>query len=227
MSPDRHSQRWLVDVLVLADVGTFLAELHRLTSHMELVVDRLADIVVAEGSPSGHDPDLRAWLICLLADEVERSGRPPAVIDLHELITGVLFDRQAELEACLDPAVGAGVLSRTAAGLLAAMVFPAACRARADGCVPLSWQGLRIFDHELRRLGEALLGVQLDGDAPFRLVCAGDLDPAGLAGSRRIVLHLLELARMTSRSGNHGLVIVPNFDASDEIPEVSGLPESA
>lgn len=226
MLPDRHSQRWLVDVLVLTDVGAFLAELRRLTGHMELVVDRLADIVVTEGSPSGHDPDLRAWLICLLADEVERSGRPPAAIDQHELITGVLFDRQAELEACLDPAVGAGVLSRTAAGLLAAMVFPAACRARADGCAPLSWQGLRIWDHELHRLGEALLGVQLDGDAPFRLVCADDLDLA-VAGSRRIVLHLLELARMTSRSGKHGLVIVPNFDASDEISEVSGLPESA
>lgn len=227
MLPDRHSQRWLVDVLVLTDVGAFLAELRRLTGHMELVVDRLADIVVTEGSPSGHDPDLRAWLICLLADEVERSGRPPAAIDLHELVAGALFDRQAGLEACLDPAMGAGVLSPRAAGLLAAMVFPAACRARADGCVPLSWQGLSIFDHELRRLGEALLGVQLDGDAPFRLVRVGDLDPAGLAGSRRIVLHLLELARMTSRSGDHGLVIVPNFDALDEIPEVSELPESA
>ena len=227
--PDPVDLRWLVDVVVLSDVEAFLVELSRLTGHMELVVDRLAEIIVAAGGPRGHDPAMRAFVVRLLAVEARRTKRLPGAIDLHEVVSGALFDRQAELEACLDPAVGHGGLSRRAAGLLLAMIVPAACRARSDGRPPVAWRGLAMWDHDLCRLGEPLLGVRLAGHEPFRLVRAGELGRGQLAadhlpGNQRIIWHLLELARVTSRSGDHGLVVVPHLDTLDEVPE---LPEAA
>ena len=213
--------RWMVDVVVLDDVERFLAELGRLTDRMELVVDRLAEIIVAQGGPGGADPAMRAWVIHLLVQEAERSGKAPRPADLCEVVTGGLYDLQADLEACLDPAMGAGVLSRRAAGLLLAMIVPAACRALGDGRSPFTWRGLPIWDHDLSRLGAPLLGVRIAGHEPFRLVRAGALSRNQLLANQRTIWNLLELARTTSTSGDHGLVVVPHLEMLDEVPEAA------
>lgn len=70
--------RWMVDVVVLNDAERFLAELGHLTNQMELVVDRLAEIIIAQAGPGGADPAMRAWVIHLLV----RSGTAPRPADL-------------------------------------------------------------------------------------------------------------------------------------------------
>lgn len=96
------------------------------------------------------------------------------------------------------------------------MIVPTACRALGDGRSPFAWRGLRIWDHDLSRVGAPLLGVHIAGHEPFRLVRAGALSRNRLPASQRTIWNLLELARATSASGDHGLAIVPHLEMLDE-----------
>lgn len=222
VNADARSERHvLVDVVVLDNVRAFLSELRRLTDRMELVVDRLADTITAQGGPGGGDRAMRSFVIRLAADEARRTGQHPGLLDIRQLVKRELYDMQAHLEACLDPVVGGGVLSRRAAGLLLAMVAPAAAAARAGRGTPLSWRGLPIIEADLYRLGEPLLGVSFAGCAPFRLVRGGDLAFERLPVGPRSIWNLLELARVTSFSGDHGLVVIPHLDDFDELDAVA------
>lgn len=228
MSPDRKRTqlrpggrtpgdvRWAVDVVVLKDVEAFLAELGRFTGQLEAVVDRLADIIVDRGGPGGGDSAMAAWITLLLVKRTEHGGGLPNQLDLRDLVTEGLYAMQANLEACLDPAVGGGELSREAAGLLCAMIEPAA-RQALRGALPLTWRSLPIRDSDLRRIGAPLLGVRIAGHEPFRLVRAGAFAKGELPIGDRTIWNLLELARATSTSGDHGLVFVPHLESLDEI----------
>lgn len=215
---DRHV---LVDVVVLDSVGAFLSELRRLTDHMEVLVDRLAGAIIKDGGPGGSDQAMRSFVVGLVVQEMRRTGRRPSAPDLRQVVTNELYDLQAHLEACLDPAVGGGVLSRRAAGLLLAMIVPAATTARGGRGAPLSWRGLSIAESSLVCLGKPLLGVSYSEGAPFRLVRGGDLSRDRLPSSSRSIWNLLELARVTSWSGDHGLVVVPHLDSFDELDEAA------
>lgn len=234
----------LVDAIVVSDIEAFLVELGRLSSHMELVVDRLVDVILAGGSPGGNDLAMRSYVIGLVAAEVARRRRqtrrhlgnglpvtssplqglerPGSVVpNLREVVTADLFARQAELEACLEPAIGNGVLTRRAAGLLIAMILPAASRARPDGRAPFSLDDIELTEKELFQLGEPLLGVTVDGRETIRLVYGATAASDEVAARSRVIYNLLELARVTSLSRNYGLVVVPHLDQLDELPKAA------
>ena len=210
------SMNWVVDVIVLDGVDAFLADLRQLTGRMELVVDRLAESIVSQGAPGGSDPAMRAWMIYLLAREAGRSGRLPGTFDPREVVLNALFDLQADLEACLDPSIGSGDLSRRAAGLLLAMVVAAAGRSGGDGKSPVTWHGIEMRDSELSALGEALFGVQIAGREPFRLVRTDDLSDARHPVRGSNVWNMLELAGVMGANRDYGLVVVPRLDILDE-----------
>ena len=209
-------RRVLVDAILLEDVRGFLHELRRLTGQMELVVDQLADTILRDGGPAGRDPTLRNFLIRLLAAEASGTSRSVHELDPRQVVTHDLFDRQAELEACLDPLIGQGALTERAAGLLLAMIVPAASRSHADGRAPITWHGISLSTDQLRNVGVPLLGATFGGYAPFRLLRGGDLARGHLSSAPQVVWNLLELARSISVSEDHGLVLVPHLDSFED-----------
>ena len=70
-------------------------------------------------------------------------------------------------------------------------------------------------------LGQRVRGVRIAGHEPFRLVRAGALSSNRLLANQRTIWNLLELARTTSTSGDHGLVVVPHLEMIDEVPEAA------
>lgn len=206
--------RWFIDIIVLSDIGRFLDGIVRLTAGMEAYVCRLARTIADQGGPTSPHGAMRTWVIQLIAQQFNSDQNDIKEIDIYEVVKDALYELQADLETCLDPVIGGGDLSRSAAGLFRAIVESTAYVTQGDGLTPYTLKCVQIKNGDLDQLGVPLLGVSIAGHKPFRLV-------RGTISAQHPLADLPDLRRLFNRANTEmssvsGVVVIPHLDTFDE-----------